>query len=167
MTVEDPLRQFLVEREIERVQHTYARAVDRRDWDLLRDVFHADAIDEHGPYHGDVDGLVKFLEVQLADVESTTHQMGNCLVEHVTEGVARVETYATCVHRHVRADGSAVDLSFWVRYLDRFERRDGGWRIADRVVVVDRSRGDEVVHGAGIAAEFTTGRAGPDDPSYP
>lgn len=163
---EDPLRRFLVEQEIRRLQATYARAVDRRDWDLLRTVFHPDATDEHGPYRGDVEGLVAFLEAQLADVESTSHLMANCLVTHLDDDSANVETYATAVHRHVRDEGLPVDLTFWVRYLDRFERRNGGWRIADRLVVIDRSRADEVRHGAGVAHAFTTGRPGPDDPSY-
>ena len=151
---------------ISRLLATYARAVDRRDWDLLRSIFHADATDQHGPYSGGVEGLVSFLEETLADVEITSHTIGQSLIEFVDEDVATSETYALAVHRERRKDGTPVDLRFGVRYLDRLERRDGGWAIADRVVVMDWSRADDVVSGSRVADLFPRGVAGPDDPSY-
>lgn len=162
----DVLEQLLAEHQITRVLATYARAVDRRDWELLRTVFHPDAEDDHGPYVGDVDGLVAFLTEEMAATDSTTHTLGQVLVTHLDADTASVESHATAVHRHTRRDGSLVDLTFWVRYLDRFTRRDGTWRIARRTVVVDRSRSDPVVGGAALAASFTNGVAGPSDPSY-
>ncbi len=52
----------LVDRELIRdLVQRYARGVDRRDFELVRSCYHADAIDEHGPYVGGVDGFVEFL----------------------------------------------------------------------------------------------------------
>ena len=36
--------------QIEQVMRRWARAVDRRDWALVREVFHPGAIDDHGMY---------------------------------------------------------------------------------------------------------------------
>ena len=49
-----------------------------------------------------------------------------------------METYGIAVHRS--ASGAAhLNLSTGFRYVDRFERRDGEWRIAHRVAVTDWS----------------------------
>lgn len=160
------LDRLIAERAITRVLLTYARAVDRQDWDLLRTVFHPDAVDDHGPYVGDVEGLIAFLRHEMASVDSATHAIANILIDHVDGRTARVETTAAAVHRHTRRDGGLVDLTFCVRYLDRVEERDGSWRIAHRVVVVDRSRIDAVVRGADLADAYTRGRSDREDPSY-
>ena len=41
--------------------HRYARGVDRADDELLRSAYHPDAVEDHGAYIGDVDGLIPFL----------------------------------------------------------------------------------------------------------
>lgn len=160
------LDRLLAERAITGVLLTYARAVDRQDWDLLRTVFHPDAIDDHGPYVGGVDGLVDFLRREMAQVDSATHLIGNVLVDHLDADTAQVEATATAVHRHTGRDGGLVDLTFSVRYLDRVERREGRWAVASRVVVIDRSRIDPVVRGAGLADGFVRPAPGRADPSY-
>jgi hypothetical protein len=45
---------------------------------------------------------------------------------------AHVETYWLCVLKQLDSDGGEL---LGGRYLDRFERRNGEWRIAKRVVV--------------------------------
>lgn len=162
----DPLRRLLDEQAIRQALVSYARAVDRRDWDLLATVFHPDATDEHGPYRGDVPGLIAWLRAELEGVASTTHQLAQSSFDHGADGSVRVETYATAVHRQARRDGTPVDLTFWVRYVDRFEHRWGAWRIADRRVVLDHCRTDDVQHGAGLAAAFLTGSPDRSDPGY-
>jgi hypothetical protein len=154
MTDPGLLDRLLDEQAIRRVLTLYAHAVDRRDWDLLRSLFHPDATDQHGPYVGGVDGLVDFLTAELGKVEVTTHALMNIVVEFADADTALTETYGLAFHRERRRDGRPVDLHFGVRYLDRVERRDGTWRIADRVVLMDWSRADDVVSGAGIAARF-------------
>ena len=44
---------------IRKVLGTYARAIDRQDYDLPGEVFHADAIDEHGFYNGSASGFAE------------------------------------------------------------------------------------------------------------
>jgi len=159
------LSRMSAECEIRDVLATYAHAVDRQDWELLRTAFHPDAFDDHGPYRGDVDGLVQFLRAEFARVETSTHTLGQVWCHHHDVATVNAETVASAVHRHVRRDGSLVDLTFAVRYLDRFERRDGRWAIARRLVVVDRSRIDPVCRGADLASAFVRGRTDGRDPS--
>lgn len=134
------MSELLAESAIRRVISTYARAVDRLDWDALHNCYHADAIDEHGVYNGDVDGFVDFLRKRMGRFVRTMHIMANPLIE-VHGDTADVETYCTAYHR-LRADAHGVehDWTLRVRYLDRFEQRAGQWRIARRTVVYESDR---------------------------
>ena len=46
------VEELIARQEITDVLHRYCRAVDRRDPDLLRSVYHPDATDDHGVYAG-------------------------------------------------------------------------------------------------------------------
>jgi len=123
----------------------YARAVDRGDWDLLRTTYHPDAYDDHFDYKGDLEGLVKFLDERFASTDNSTHFLGNCLIEFGGIDVALVETYfASRRLRSPSSDemnalqpGDMICRQAWGRYLDRFERRNGDWRVARRVVALE------------------------------
>jgi hypothetical protein len=55
------------------------------------------------------------------------------------------ESYARLYHRTFASEGApATDWILNVRYVDRLERRDGSWRIADRVLVCESERTDVV-----------------------
>jgi len=70
----------------------------------------------------------------------------------------------SAVHRR---PGRPVSVGqFGGRYLDRLERRDGAWRISERVVVHDGSLREVVApEGSGLET-FACGGQAPDDPSY-
>ena len=78
-------------------------------------------------------------------VEATHHQLGPVSIE-LAGDVAFVETYFTSHHRFGEAPppgGRAhEDRVAGGRYVDRFERRDGAWRIAERIGVMDFLRYD-------------------------
>jgi len=135
----------LVDRELIRdLVQRYARGVDRRDFALVRSCYHPGAIDEHGPFRGDVDGFIEFLREQLARWSVTQHVIGNSLIEFDGER-AHVETYAVAYHRtEFVPDRPVVDVTAGCRYVDVMEKRDGRWGIAHRVVVMDWSRRDDV-----------------------
>jgi hypothetical protein len=76
-----------------------------------------------------------------------------------------VESYCLALHRTPPRDGEpAVDRLIPCRYFDRFERRDGEWRIALRQNVYDPGREDPVV--LDLPPLGTAGVAGPEDPTY-
>jgi ketosteroid isomerase-like protein len=158
--------QSLIDRqEISDVIHRYARGVDRMDFDLVRTCYHPDAYDDHGTIVGDVDVFIAAAQTYLVKFACTMHILGNMYIE-VEGDVARAETYAIAYHRLEKDDGSGKDDIFGVRYLDRFERRDGEWRIAHRVVATEWRRVDPVPVGKGRGGLGEWGRRDRTDPLY-
>lgn len=148
------------ERAIHRVLLTYCRAADRVDLDLMRSCYWPDATDDHGSYRGGVDGFITFVEGALARFDSTNHVLGNVLIDLEPGGrTARCE--ATCIahHRYRDATRRYVDMTAGLRYVDRFECRDGEWRIARRVCAYDWRRTDPVLpEGGDFASGYVRGR---------
>jgi hypothetical protein len=141
--VDPELRRWLDRQEILDVLARYARAVDRRDWDLLRTCYHPGALDHHTGYDGDVEGFVDFVATVMPETLVTHHAIGQQYVE-IDGDAARCESYATNVHRHL--DAPDRDYTSGCRYVDRMERRDGRWRIAERFAVRDWTRSDAGRH---------------------
>jgi len=142
LTVDD----LLAKQEIQDVIYRYARGIDRLDFDLVRSCYHPDAFDDHGMFQGNVDAFIEYVEDFLPRYVVTQHFMGNLLIE-VDGDSARAETYAVAYHRKELADGSGKDDVFGIRYVDRFERRAGEWKIAHRVVASEWRRVDPVPAG--------------------
>ena len=139
------LQRLLDRSAIEDVLARCARAVDRGDWDDLWSVYHSDAQDDHGGYRGDVAGLIDWLQHRFAAADNSMHFLGNCLIEFAGPDVALAETYFVSTRLRPPgsedggefAPGDAICRQSYGRYVDRFERRDGEWRIAHRRVVLD------------------------------
>jgi hypothetical protein len=159
------LQRLIDEAAIKKVHIRYCRGVDRMDWDLIRSCYHPDAIDDHGEYVGGIDGFIEYCKKGTPNFEGTFHFTGNQLVE-VDGDSAWAEHYARAYHR-VAAEpgGSPKDLVTNVRYVDRFERRNGEWRILKRVVVVDTDRVDPV-NERWVPEVQLRGRRDKSDPSY-
>lgn len=136
----------LVDRaEIHDVLVRYSRGLDRVDMALVRDAFHDDAwIDfPDEVYVGPVKGFCEFLSKEMHSFVRTRHNLGNSLVELDGE-VAFVETYLTADHEatsYHKWDCAFVTL--WARYVDRFEKRAGVWKIARRQLLIDWMRRDD------------------------
>jgi hypothetical protein len=170
---EQALQRLLDKDAIQDALCRYARGVDRGDWELLRSTYHPDAIDEHGDFKGSVDGLIEWLDKRFAGVDNSTHFLGNCLIEFASLDLALVETYF--VSRRMRppvgdeckaaGPGDAMCREVWGRYVDRFERRDGEWRVACRTVVLEASSTALALGGA-RNSPLTWGRRDRTDPVY-
>lgn len=121
----------------------YARGLDRRDLDMLRSAFHPDATDHHGGhivYHPAADALIADWQQRDADRAFSQHLIINTSIE-LDGDTAHGETYfqlLTGLDPDSRPESPRLSASGG-RYVDRFERRDGEWRIAHRVVVVEYS----------------------------
>jgi len=149
----------------------YCRGVDRADAALIKSAFHPDAVDTHGAFSG----LGWELAERLARAEAGkpgagTHLVTNVYVEFDDDGHARCESYVLAFHPHEDGgDGARLGI-FAGRYLDQFERRDGSWRIARRVVINDWSRehlpGQDWPRGSPAAGGFVAGRRSRDDAEY-
>jgi len=119
------------------VLHRYCRGVDRSDRDLIRSSYHPDAWDDHGIFAGLGWDFADFIIDFFSKIGLTGHSLSTCIID-IEGDVAYSETYCTTFHCDMRdEDGKLVDVYAAGRYLDRFERRNGEWRIAYRQVVVD------------------------------
>jgi len=145
------------------IQHaiaTYARALDRMDEKMLRSVFHPGSKHSHffeGPSSdpslpstpGAPLDFVAFAFDVLRCHSRTHHQLGQMLIEFESEAVAFAETYFTAHHRQRQigdklAGATACDteMDYFVggRYVDRFEKRNGVWKITHRTGMTDWTR---------------------------
>lgn len=162
------VRALLDKQSIHEVLLRYARAIDRRDADLLRSVFHPDAIDHHVGNRTSAEEFCALALDLLGRMGAVAHYMGTPLVE-LHGDVALSECYAIAFHRLER-DGVEFDDFLGARVLDRFERRAGQWRIAHRRVVYDWNRDVDVAEtwGRGFFGEAfrAEGRKDRADPLY-
>lgn len=112
-----------------------ARAIDRCDADLLATLFHPDATDDHGMFAGTAKDFISWVMPVLGTMKRTQHLIGQVIVELDGDRAAS-ESYFIAHHTLDGADSEVFMLAAG-RYLDRFERRDGEWKIAHRQAVYD------------------------------
>ncbi|MGP3533213.1 nuclear transport factor 2 family protein [Microbacterium sp. RD1] len=136
---EDRLQALADREEIRDVLAMYFRADDSGDWDLLRECYHEDATDEHdGAYSGSIDGLIEWCKEWVPkQFRSWLHLGAQSLID-LHGDTADVESYAVALHKtHPDARGKVFDVVAAGRFYDRFERRNGAWKIAHRKLVID------------------------------
>jgi hypothetical protein len=114
----------------------YAQGFDNRDPELLRSVFHEDAVLDLGPIFGCFSGLDEIMGAadQFWDgAPHMHHWMAIPLVEIDLEaGTATASTALDCLSTFTAAGTSAIGG----RYRDRFVRVDGRWVISERTLDV-------------------------------
>lgn len=143
---------------------TYMRGLDRLMPDLVRSVFHDDATTDYGSYKGGPDGFVDFAVGFLKDQLANHHMVGQSLI--TLEGdIGFGEVYFQAHHR-IRDGEQEKDFFVGGRYVDRYENRDGVWKIAHRTEIVDWVRlEDDADIWRGREAALTRGLRAPDDTS--
>ncbi len=144
---------------IQDLMYRWCRAVDRLDRQGMLDIFVPGAIDSHGPYIGTAEGLVDWILERHQPIATSSHFIGNLLIEFVNADLALVESYVRTIQQYPPAAKSqlaqltggaagdpdlAMDMFTSSRYLDRVQRHDGQWRIAQRTLIQDWKRIDEV-----------------------
>ena len=139
---------------IQDVIYELCRAVDRRDTEAIRTAYHPDGIDNHGPFVGGPNEYAKFSQERNESIPYSMHHVSNILIEFAGPDLALVETYLWSVTRYgagnlagfaefagaqaaAAAQATGIDAFGCHRYVDRFQRRDGEWRILRRTVVFD------------------------------
>jgi hypothetical protein len=142
----------------------YSHAIDRRDYELLRSLYHDDAIDDHRPFYtGSADGYVAWLPSMMASWAATSHRIVSMLFLIDGED-AEGELAATAWHRTL--DGTR-DFVAHGRYVDRYSKRAGVWRFAHRAFILDWSEEHTVAAADDFGTDgVATGRSGGDDPVY-
>lgn len=127
----------------------YCRAIDRRDFAAVREVYSSDGVDHHTGFSGPADDYVAWVRERLADFTGTMHIAGNHL-SWVDGDHAVAETYGTAVHWGEPGDSPAVNFTSGFRYVDRLCVEGGRWRIAERFAIREWTRSEA---GRWISAE--------------
>lgn len=160
----DDLQRLLDEAAIGRVLAQYCRGVDRGDEALIRDAYWEDATDEHGTYKGSGHAFAGFVVKALnAHTLATQHTMQQTTVD-LRGSTAFVESYVLARHK-VNREGQLILETFGGRYVDRFEKRNGQWRIAHRQVIHDWSKIEPIAKEY-PSESFEHGQRNSNDASY-
>jgi len=134
--VEQRLQLLLDKQEITELVHAYCNASDRHDHDKLRRLYHEDAIDDHGGFFKGLamEFIDRLPEIQ-APMEILHHNVTTVNIA-VDGDYAEGEIYVLAFHK-IRTDREPMDLLIGGRYFDRYEKRNGVWKYAERAVVAD------------------------------
>ncbi len=166
----DPRLASLLDREaIREALYRYCRGIDRADEDSLRSAYWPDATDRHGAYNGPATGFIDQALPQLRRHSPRSHIIGNILIElHGSQ--AAVESAFMALQSSQGRDGQSRETFLCGRYADRFEKREGQWRIAERVVIYDwideRPRPELAQAATLFGRRQPQGACAPDDPVY-
>lgn len=177
MTIDQGVLSVLAAKhEIEQALLRYTRGVDRKDWDLARSAYRADAFDVHGDYSGDIDGLIAYLEKRHENIEQSLHTVSNIYYDWKSDDEAVVESYYICYQRlksaqHLESafgsvtigEDQTLQMTAVGRYIDRFVREDGKWLIAHRQVAFDLLKCDPTPLGGGLPTSLLLSRRDADD----
>lgn len=147
--------------QIREVLNGYCSAIDRLDFEMLRQCFHPGAVaDYRGFVGGSVDDIIAYVEGPegAAGLERTMHYLANTSIE-IGAGSAHTEAYGLAYHfgpaDHAWCRGCVV---IGLRYIDRFEKRSGDWRIAQRTVIHEWGRNESTGEWMSFAPELLGSR---------
>ncbi|MGY6550871.1 MAG: nuclear transport factor 2 family protein [Erythrobacter sp.] len=124
----------------------YAHAIDRRRWPMMERLFHDDAEFQFGLVAGDWRRFVEQARAIIDPCLATQHQLGQTIFGFESDTICHTETYMTAMHTippgypmTAAFPDKGVIYSGIVagRYVDRFEKRGGAWRIARRIGLYD------------------------------
>jgi SnoaL-like domain len=129
------LEQLLERQDILDCQLRFSRGMDRFDRELFLSAFHADAIIDAGVFvGGPVELYAWAAELHEQGQKATLHYLLNHSCD-LDGDVAHTETYYLFTARN-------RDDTNWIaggRYIDRLERREGSWKIAQRCNAIEWS----------------------------
>ncbi|MBH81759.1 MAG: hypothetical protein CMQ49_14720 [Gammaproteobacteria bacterium] len=161
------LREAIDKQAIRDLSMLYCRAVDRIDADLLPRIFHDDATVAYGTYDGPISGFAEGVLGHLQTMERTFHSLGNQLI--VVDGDRAIGEIYVFAYLCTRKQEELEDTLLVGRYLDRYERRGGAWKISHRAYVMDwnQNQTNSSVWEEGMYGELRArGCRGKDDPVY-
>lgn len=162
------LEALVAKDEIRDLLGRYCQAIDRCDLERLRSVYWPDAFDDHGVFTGNAWDFADFVIPALRQLRRTMHLIANSVIELTGPDSAHGETYVVAYHEVVGEVGVTAATAGG-RYLDRFERRDGEWRIKERIYVIDWNQNHRSADewGAWLYGQLRhRGGRFPDDPAF-
>jgi SnoaL-like domain len=144
---------------------TYCRGIDRLDGAMVASAFHPGAeLVDYGPQPLTIETFADYAPGSLAKkFVATQHRISNVRIElDDARTSAKVETYVLAFHVQ-DVDNIRLLHTFNGRYIDRFEERNGAWKIAKRVLRNDWSK-VETIDAPMSGTYVASGRGGSPDP---
>lgn len=169
----EQVQTLLDKQAIHELIHAYCNAADRKDVAKMRELYHEDAIDDHGgffqgPAMEFIDQLPAIQE-PMAILHHNTTTVNIRLEEQAGGAVyGEGEVYVLAYHQ-VKTEQGLLDLLVGGRYLDKYEKREGVWKFSHRAVLADwvkvHDPSEVDLHHPMIEGSLL-GKGGEDDPSY-
>ena len=144
----------------------YCRGIDRCDGALLAEVFTPDARIDYGDGEKSTEETIPGLVAALGAMRLTQHNISNTVMR-LSGDTAKAETNCVALHIIPTPEGE-TEVVVGGRYLDRLEKREGRWRIAERLYVMDWNRTSPAtmqLAGGMFGGLQRRGARGTDDPS--
>lgn len=154
--IDNDLNELIAREKIRDVLIRYCWGVDQRDAAVIKSVYWPEALDDHGIFKGSAHEFADLnVEMSTAHAIVTHHLVGNARFE-IDGDRAFVESYVIAYHRihgqpesvrtvlgetyfqeHGTQSVNGHDYLAGGRYSDHFERRNGEWRIINRIAHAD------------------------------
>ncbi len=150
----------------------YCRGCDRADLTALRACFFPDAHTTQSGFDGKSHDFCDFIISTVEVLDICTHMISNILID--LRGDVAVSECRFLAH-HCWSDPGGRELHRFVegRYLDRFEKREGVWKIARRRGLNEFNRifsawefGEDQLSAAELHPAILLGAKAPDDWLY-
>jgi hypothetical protein len=116
----------------------YCRGIDRCDPQQLAAAFTPDARIDYGDGARPVATVIPGLTAGLGAMRLTQHNIANTVMR-IAGDSAKAETNCTAFHLMPSPEGE-IEVTVGGRYLDRLEKHEGRWLIAERLYVMDWNR---------------------------
>lgn len=145
----------------------YCRGIDRSEPETLRSAYWPGAMDYHTGFTGTVEQFIEWAMPRLAEMTDGVHMIGNIFIR-LNGDKAAVESYLWSVS--IAPGDEPRQIMVCGRYLDKFEKRNDEWRIAERMVVHDWFEEGPVTRDWAVGpfqmSGLELGAHAPDDKSY-
>jgi hypothetical protein len=160
------LEEVVAQQAISELGCRYARGVDRGDPEIIRSAFHDDAAIVSGAFNGPA---VEFATAIGELLDETSTRVAHTVTNHwidIDDDNAVGESYVVAF-QGTKGD-SPQDVMTGGRYIDRYERRNGEWKISHRTFVMDwtTSADSKDLMGLGMFEDMVKGERGKGDPVY-
>jgi SnoaL-like domain len=111
---------------------------DAGEWDKLGTTFHPDAVFKATWFHGPFSKFVELSSERFRQGGKSMHFLGGTTVE--VAGTRAVAQTKMAILSRAMLEANEVDTTAYGRFYDRFEKRDGVWRIALRDCIYEKTK---------------------------
>lgn len=160
------LEQIEAKQALQQLNARFSRAMDRMDRCLMVSLWTDDAEIDWGPHKGSAKPFVIAATSPDEHLERSFHSVSTEYFE--VDGDTAIGEVSVIIVSIVLENGAKIDRLVGGRYLDRYRKEDGQWKIARRTFVHDWNMNlpSSANLEEGMFAKFLKGKRDKTDPSY-